>query len=179
MSETENIFHDAKSIEELLGLFAGAASVCWTDVEGAGEYLSDRAAGLVRMAQERLVDLTGVRDAKREAYAEGYQAGVEDTIDRYDESSRKGVPTPGENVWYHPTRPNPYEAPPENAFHRLDSVWHFGVEVVVQLSSGRVHMEHVPTGFAVTKEGPAPWEQLYAAAKVELGSMLTSWRGNK
>ena len=42
------------------------------------------------------------------AWAEGYQAGIEDTIARYDESARDGVPTPGDSIYRHPDRPNPY-----------------------------------------------------------------------
>lgn len=53
----DNLFGDAESADELLALFAGAASVCWENPGGAGEFDSEGASVLVDAALDRLVEL--------------------------------------------------------------------------------------------------------------------------
>jgi hypothetical protein len=50
-------FSDADTPRELLGLLAGAASVCWEHVDQAGVFDSDRAVLLVDAAMERLIEM--------------------------------------------------------------------------------------------------------------------------
>jgi hypothetical protein len=57
MTMTERIFKDADTPAELLGLLAGAASMCWSDIENAGEFQSERASELLDAALDRLVEL--------------------------------------------------------------------------------------------------------------------------
>lgn len=51
------LFADADNVTELLGLFAGAASMCWEHVDLAGEFDSQRASELVDAVVERLIEL--------------------------------------------------------------------------------------------------------------------------
>lgn len=170
MTEQQNPFHDASSVEELLGLLAGAASICWEHPDRAGQFQSSTARAFVGMAQEKLVDLMGVREAKREAWWEGYRAGGRDAA---------------EDKWFEgETRPCPYEdAETEHlhldAFHRLDTVWDFDSEVAVQTWPVGVSMKHRPTGFVAVVDRPGDVSDLYQQAKEQLGSMLTSWRGSR
>jgi hypothetical protein len=48
---------DADNPAEVLGLLAGAASVCWTDLRKAGTFESAKAVALVDAALERLIEL--------------------------------------------------------------------------------------------------------------------------
>lgn len=50
-------FADADNVVELLGMFAGAASMCWSDIARAGVFESEQASALVDAAIERLIEL--------------------------------------------------------------------------------------------------------------------------
>lgn len=50
-------FADCDSVEELLGVFAGAASMCWEHPERAGRFESQEASAFVDAALERLIEL--------------------------------------------------------------------------------------------------------------------------
>jgi len=52
-----NPFADAETPLELLGLLAGAASACWSDLDNAGVFQPDQATRLVNAAMERLMEL--------------------------------------------------------------------------------------------------------------------------
>lgn len=49
----------------------------------------------------------------RKAWDEGYQQALEDVIAKYDEAAKLGGPTPGESIYAHPFRENPYADPYE------------------------------------------------------------------
>lgn len=53
----DNLFADADNPTELLAQLAGAASVCWTNLSGAGVFDSEGASALVDAAVARLVEL--------------------------------------------------------------------------------------------------------------------------
>jgi hypothetical protein len=50
-------FDSADTPGELLGMLAGAASVCWSNPAGAGVFQSEQAAALVDAAVGRLIEL--------------------------------------------------------------------------------------------------------------------------
>lgn len=52
-------FEDAESLEELLGLFAGAASMCWENPAGAGVFDSELASFFVDAALIKIVKIVG------------------------------------------------------------------------------------------------------------------------
>ncbi len=54
---TADLFVDADNPEELLGLLAGAASMCWESPERAGVFQNERASALVDAARDRLIEL--------------------------------------------------------------------------------------------------------------------------
>lgn len=56
-SKVENVFSASKTISQLIGNLVGAASVCWENLEAAGEFKSDQANTLVDQALERLQEL--------------------------------------------------------------------------------------------------------------------------
>lgn len=52
-----NFFADCDNIEELLGQFAGAASMCWENIDGAGSFQDGQASRFVDAARDRLIEL--------------------------------------------------------------------------------------------------------------------------
>lgn len=52
-----NLFAEAKSIDQVLNLAVGAASVCWETPEGAGVFDSDRALDIAKAASERIHEM--------------------------------------------------------------------------------------------------------------------------
>jgi hypothetical protein len=57
MTEPESLFAGADTPTELLGLLAGAASVCWSNPGGAGVFDSEQASSLIDAAVARLIEL--------------------------------------------------------------------------------------------------------------------------
>lgn len=53
----ENAFHDANNLDEVLGMLAGAASVCWENPDMAGVFDSEQVSRFVRHARIRLEQL--------------------------------------------------------------------------------------------------------------------------
>lgn len=58
-ADETNLFSSAQNVTQLLGQLAGAASMCWANLDGAGEFDTTTANQLVEDAQARLRQLTG------------------------------------------------------------------------------------------------------------------------
>lgn len=61
-STDSNVFDDCDSVKMLLGVFAGATSMCWESIEKAGIFDSTRASDLVDQAYNRLQELVSSED---------------------------------------------------------------------------------------------------------------------
>jgi hypothetical protein len=59
-----NTFADADTPRELLGMLAGAASVCWTDINQAGVFQSEQASAFVDAAMDRLIEMGWATDER-------------------------------------------------------------------------------------------------------------------
>lgn len=95
----ESPFQHAESVEELLAQFGGAASQCWENTAGAGEFKSDHLAYFLDEALKRLQDLvrTSLAEYVVESAGElaaffpifglpGERAEILDEIDEEDEA---------------------------------------------------------------------------------------------
>lgn len=54
-----NPFASCETIQETLGQLAGAASVCWENLDRAGVFQSEQASAFVDAAKSKIIDLIG------------------------------------------------------------------------------------------------------------------------
>lgn len=54
---TPNMFADAESVESLIRQLIGAGSTCWSNLMGAGEFLSDQALTFSEHGHARLREI--------------------------------------------------------------------------------------------------------------------------
>jgi hypothetical protein len=55
---SDNIFASATSIKEVLGMLAGASSMCWDNISEAGVFQPGLASSFVEAAHERIAEIT-------------------------------------------------------------------------------------------------------------------------
>lgn len=65
MADSENAFAECRTRTEVLGQLAGAASTCWSTLEGAGVFDSQQAYRFVTDAERRLEEIQEQESAER------------------------------------------------------------------------------------------------------------------